>query len=110
MDESNSKGENIKDDILLMLVNGNWEDVPFRLPGKRKDPSWEVLVDTATLKAVAGRAIPCGQQLTLPARSLVLLRQPRPEPEQPRRAEDEVWRPGRGAAAVPPEPNTNVSS
>jgi glycogen operon protein len=105
MDESNDKGEHIEDDILLMLVNGYWGDVPFRLPGQKKDPTWKVLVDTASPNSVPVRGLPCGQRFTLKARSLVLLRQPRPEPEQPPKGGDEIWRPGRGAAAVPPEPN-----
>ena len=48
MDEYNEKGERFKDDILLMLINGHWEDQPFRLPGKAGEPDWEVLVIPST--------------------------------------------------------------
>ena len=78
MDEYDERGQRIKDDVLLMLLNAHWEDVPFALPGKQGEPDWELLVETADA-AAEGEAVKlvyaCGEVYNLQARSLTLLRQ-----------------------------------
>ena len=76
MDEYNEHGERVKDDVILLLLNGYWEEMPFTIPGRESDPRWEVLVDTAEPKPSRKRSIRCCDTLTLKPRSLVLLRQP----------------------------------
>jgi isoamylase len=76
MDEYDEHGERVKDDVLLVLLNGYWEDMPFIIPGEVVEPQWEVLVDTADPKRSDQRSVRCCDTLTLKARSLVLLRQP----------------------------------
>lgn len=77
MDEYNERGEPIKDDIVLLLLNGHWEDVPFTIPGEKEDPHWQVMVDTGGSKGEEAHTYCCGEQLSVKARSLVLLRQPK---------------------------------
>jgi isoamylase len=76
MDEYNEKGERQKDDVLLLLTNGHWEEIPFTLPGREGEPDWEVLVDTFDPKKPQAYNLACGEKFNLKPRSLVLLRQP----------------------------------
>jgi glycogen operon protein len=76
MDEYDEHGRHVKDDVLLLMLNGYWEDIDFKIPGKPEDPKWEVLVDTADPKPSEQRTFNCCDNVTLKARSLVLMRQP----------------------------------
>lgn len=76
MDEHDEHGERIRDDVLLLLINGHWEDMPFILPGKEDEPRWELLIDTNTSAQQEGRSAACGEVFELKPRSLVLLHQP----------------------------------
>ena len=76
MDEYSEKGRQIKDDIMLLLLNSYWEELPFKIPGKENEPAWEVLVDTADPKNGDIRKFACGETFKAEPRSLVLLRQP----------------------------------
>jgi glycogen operon protein len=82
MDEYDERGEKIKDDMLLLLLNAHHEDVPFTLPGQEGEPDWELLVETAEARVTqagqrgaGGVSCQCGAVYNLQARSLVLLRQ-----------------------------------
>ena len=63
-DETDDKGEPIKGDTMLLLVNAAGEDLDFVLPGG----SWRALIDTAADTSRPGNRYP------LRANSLVLLR------------------------------------
>jgi glycogen operon protein len=76
MDEYNEHGERVKDDVLLLLLNGYWEDMPFQIPGDGGDGRWEVLVDTAEPKRTKARRHKSRETVTLKPRSLMLLKQP----------------------------------
>ena len=76
MDEYNERGERIKDDVVLLLVNGYWEDVQFCTPGKEGEPDWEVLVDTDDPEGYEARTYHTGEIYNLTGRSMALLRQP----------------------------------
>lgn len=78
MVEYNEQGERIKDDVLLLLINGHWEDIPFKIPGKKAEPDWEILVDTGDSKRANAQSYCCGEVFDLKSRSLVLFRQPGP--------------------------------
>ena len=69
-------GERVKDDVMLLLLNGYWEDMPFMIPGKESDPNWDVLVDTIDPKPPKPRTYRCCDTINLKARSFVRLRQP----------------------------------
>jgi glycogen operon protein len=84
MDEYTERGERIKDDVLLLILNSYWEPIPFTLPEAPGDPEWEVLVDTAHPEIEEGRTLPKGERYPLRARSLALLRQRKVNPESKR--------------------------
>jgi glycogen operon protein len=73
MSEVNERGEIIKDDILLILVNSYWGPIPFTLPNNDLHAGWEVLVDTYH-NGAAEQEQEVTAQYTIQARSLVLLR------------------------------------
>ncbi|MBV9790307.1 MAG: glycogen debranching enzyme GlgX, partial [Chloroflexi bacterium] len=77
MQETDERGEEIKDDVLLMLVNGHDEEQPFKLPGDAQQPRWEVLLDTNTPELSEERSAAPGEIFELHPRTLVLLRQPK---------------------------------
>ncbi len=77
MNDHNERGERIRDDVLLLLINGHWEAVPFQIPGKTtEEHRWKVLVDTDSGAAPAEREVLPGEVFELAPRSLVLLHQP----------------------------------
>ncbi|HKJ41669.1 MAG TPA: glycogen debranching protein GlgX [Sunxiuqinia sp.] len=73
MKEIDEFGENLKEEILLIIVNSYWEPMSFTLPHEGLDPEWEVLVDTdhvnGTEKSKFVQSV-----YEVQARSLVLLR------------------------------------
>jgi glycogen operon protein len=87
LDEYDERGQHIKDDVVLLLINGYWEAIDFILPGRKEEAEWEVLVDTNFGKPDEStrdgdgnkRCLRCGEVFKLEARSLVLLRQPKVE-------------------------------
>lgn len=46
MEEMDEYGNELKDDILLVLVNSYWEPISFTLPNEDLNHSWEILIDT----------------------------------------------------------------
>lgn len=46
MEEMDEFGNNLREDILVILVNSYWEPMSFTLPHKGLSPDWEVLIDT----------------------------------------------------------------
>jgi glycogen operon protein len=67
------RGEPIKGDTLLILLNAHHEDLPFTLPATPPGQQWDLLLDTTTAKPVAGR-FGGEQKYPLGARSLAVLR------------------------------------
>jgi glycogen operon protein len=64
-------GEEVRDDSFLLLFNGHFEDISFRLPARRFATRWEIVL--ATGGCAAERLVPGGDVL-LEARSVALLR------------------------------------
>lgn len=75
MDEPDERGQRIKDDVLLILVNSYWEAIPFTIPDRPRKGKWEVLIDTDLEKQPYGsQTISYGEVFDLKPRSLALLR------------------------------------
>jgi glycogen operon protein len=73
MDEWDERGQHVRDDIMLILLNVYDEAIDFTLPAAPDDTRWEPLMDTA-LPYGERAAVPPGQAYALQGRSLVLLR------------------------------------
>jgi glycogen operon protein len=76
IDEVDARGEPITDDLLLLLINGHATVQPFRVPGDRTAPPWEVLLDTHRPQQTTTRTVRAGAIIRLPPRTLVVLRLP----------------------------------
>ena len=74
-DEVDEKGDLIKSDTLLVLLNSYHESVPFTLPASMGDANWEVIVDTSTSAIASGERLVDGKNpLEVTGWSVVLLR------------------------------------
>ncbi|MYW46787.1 glycogen debranching enzyme, partial [Streptomyces sp. SID161] len=75
--ERDPHGGRMVDDSFLLLVNGYWEPVDFRLPDGSFGERWTGLIDTADPDGVPDeRERKAGTRLRVEARSLVLLSRP----------------------------------
>jgi len=69
-----SRGMRVVDDSFLMAFNAHFEDIEITLPEVEYGPEWTVVVDTTTGRVGDGeKPVVAGGQLTLTARSLVVL-------------------------------------
>ncbi|MEU0601751.1 glycogen debranching protein GlgX [Streptomyces sp. NPDC006393] len=75
--EPDRKGRRVVDDSFLLLLNGYWEAVDFRLPGPAYGERWTTVLDTAEPHGPPDEAEhkPAGD-LLVESRSLVLLSRP----------------------------------
>lgn len=71
--ERDVRGEPVIDVNFLLLFNADPEDVRFTLPSEEYARAWEIVVDTAGAGADS-EPRPAGETLTLPSRSLHVLR------------------------------------
>ncbi len=109
--EVDERGETIKGDTLLLLLNAHWEEISFTLPETSDGDVWQTLIDTAEpdrLLAVFIR--PGKEQFPLYGRSLALLRTIRPDESDQALSStqiDALRRANRrpAASAVPPGPS-----
>ncbi|MER5857145.1 glycogen debranching protein GlgX [Streptomyces sp900105245] len=75
--ERDPYGRRMTDDSFLLLVNGYWEPVDFRLPGNAFGERWTTLIDTADPDGVPDeRERKAATKLRVEARSLILLSRP----------------------------------
>ncbi|MBL1108440.1 glycogen debranching protein GlgX [Streptomyces sp. 5-8] len=75
--ERDPYGRRMVDDSFLLLVNGYWETVDFRLPDDSFGERWTTLIDTAEPDGIPDeRERKAGTRLRVEARSLVLLSRP----------------------------------
>ncbi|MEU9403710.1 glycogen debranching protein GlgX [Streptomyces sp. NPDC048242] len=75
--ERDAYGRRVVDDSFLILLNGYWEPVDFRLPGVSYGERWTTLIDTADPDGVPDeRERKAGSGLRVEARSLILLSRP----------------------------------
>jgi len=80
IEELDTRGNRIVDDTLLILLNAYHEAIPFTLPAHRRKVRWEVVMDTndSQYGKAAHRAMRGGDSYDLKARSLAVLRLPKP--------------------------------
>ena len=72
--EVDEAGSLVMDDTLLLLMNAHTGSITFRLPA-HENGQWEVLVDTHRVDGVeTGEVHGAGSEVSLPDRSLLLLR------------------------------------
>jgi glycogen operon protein len=75
--ERDAYGRRVIDDSFLLLLNGYWEPVDFRLPDDVYGERWTTLIDTADPDGIPDeRERKAGTRLRVEARSLVLLSRP----------------------------------
>ena len=69
------RGQRIRDDSFLVLINGHAEPAKFVLPGERYGRTWELVVDTADPKRRGDEhRVEAEDRLQLTARSIIILR------------------------------------
>jgi glycogen operon protein len=78
INETDERGEPIRGDTLLLLLNAHWEELQFTLPATRVEHVWETMVDTRDTDAPL-RICRGGEQYPIFGRSLALLRTRTPE-------------------------------
>ncbi|WP_106814130.1 glycogen debranching protein GlgX [Microbacterium timonense] len=97
--ERDRRGEPISDRHFIVLFNAGDDEVDFLIPAVEFSPEWDVIVDTAGQHADDGPVAP-GSTLSVPARSLTVLRQHEsPPPEVDHSVAASL------AAAAPPGPD-----
>jgi glycogen operon protein len=75
IEETDERGQPIRDETLLILLNMHHEPLPFTLPAHKRGVRWMPVLDTAAIgKDTPLRMLKGGQQYTLEARSLAVLR------------------------------------
>ncbi|MDH6220481.1 glycogen debranching protein GlgX [Streptomyces pseudovenezuelae] len=75
--EPDPTGQPVVDDSFLLLLNSHWEPVEFLLPDVSYGERWTTLVDTAEAEGDPDEAEhKAGTEMTVEARSLVLLTRP----------------------------------
>ncbi|GIH38308.1 glycogen operon protein GlgX homolog [Microbispora corallina] len=76
--EPGPRGERIRDDSFLLLVNGHHENLTFALPGPEYGPGWRPVLDTADERVrddpYADDALTAGAKVTVTDRSMQILR------------------------------------
>jgi isoamylase len=73
INQVNEKGEPIKDDILLLIVNSYWDNIHFKLPNTTLGHNWELLINSSLEKEPEKIEI-ITDSLVMPPRSLILLK------------------------------------
>jgi glycogen operon protein len=74
--ERDARGETVTDDSFLLILHGHHRGIRFTLPGLPWARCYETVVDTCAEQQVVpdGRHLPAGEPVTMPGRSLLLLR------------------------------------
>jgi glycogen operon protein len=78
INDETERGEPIVGETLLILLNGHWEPITFKLPTTERGHLWERLLDTADT-GPEGRSFEGGGEYPLQERSLVVLATRQPE-------------------------------
>ena len=79
INEVDERGEALKGDTLLLLINAHSEELPFTLPATAGGDVWQVILDTAEPdRSLPVKVRPEGEQFPLFGRSVALLRTVRP--------------------------------
>ena len=75
--EPDRRGQKVEDDSFLLMFNAHYDNIDFTIPGKQFGVSWKLIVDTteATGYPAEAKHVPANGSITVPARSIVILRQ-----------------------------------
>jgi glycogen operon protein len=77
LDALDEHGEEIRDDSFVVLINANHEPVAFTLPSRRFGARWAVVLSTAEPQLPERDTLPPRATVSVPSRSLLLLRRAR---------------------------------
>jgi glycogen operon protein len=113
IDEVDDRGQRIKGDTLLLLLNAHWEEISFTMPVSAEGDVWQLLVDTAD----PDRPVPmsmsvlnAGDQYPLFGRSVALMRTVRPDQANQSLTSDQIdalrreaVKAGVGSVQMPPQ-------
>jgi glycogen operon protein len=74
--ERDPRGQTVPDDSFLLILHGHHRGIRFTLPGLPWARCYETVVDTCAEQQTVpdARHLPAGETVTLPGRSLLLLR------------------------------------
>lgn len=75
IDEVDERGQTLRDDVLIILLNAYHEPISFMLPGAEGGPAWRPLLDTARPADLDETPLPVGGQYSLESHSLAVLYQ-----------------------------------
>ncbi|GAB6042373.1 glycogen debranching protein GlgX [Endothiovibrio diazotrophicus] len=82
LDELDQRGEVLRDDHILLLMNAHHEPIDFTLPSRPLGTRWRMVLDTAMHDGLKGNSFhQPGENYSLAGRSLALLVQRRRTPE-----------------------------
>jgi len=73
MKEWDEYGQQVHDDVLLLMLNAYHDEIPFVIPDGAADKPWEILVDTFNPDVPGNPTLRSGQTYPLQGRSIVLL-------------------------------------
>ncbi len=72
--EPGPRGEHLVDESVLLLFNAHYEDLDWKIPDHHWAAQWQLDLDTADPTRDGEETVKPGETITVPARSLVLLR------------------------------------
>jgi glycogen operon protein len=72
--EPDTRGQRVRDDSFLLLLNAHSESITFRLPDESFGEHWEVAIDTATDLPAGPEPIKARDEIEVVDRGLLLLR------------------------------------
>ena len=81
INEMDEKGNPVMGDTMLLLLNGHFKQVTFKLPALESDENWELLIETTQdLPPVETTIFKPGESFKLAGRSMAVLKLNRPLP------------------------------
>jgi glycogen operon protein len=72
--EPDTRGQRVRDDSFLLLLNAHSESITFRLPDESFGEHWEVSLDTATDLSAGREPVKASEEVEVIDRGLLLLR------------------------------------
>ncbi|GAB2821984.1 glycogen debranching protein GlgX [Actinoallomurus bryophytorum] len=72
--EPDTRGQRVRDDSFLLLLNAHSESITFRLPDESFGEQWEVVLDTATDLPAGPEPVKARDEIEVVDRGLLLLR------------------------------------
>jgi glycogen operon protein len=72
--EPDTRGQRVRDDSFLLLLNAHSESITFRLPDGTFGEHWEVVLDTAAEVPATGEPVKARDEIEIVDRGLLLLR------------------------------------